>query len=92
MVTSILSISKKDARILIDSGATHSFFANSYIMHLDKASRRLDIPMVVSTPVGVTLRIDVVYPGCMVIVQEHELLVDLLPLEIFDFDVILGMD
>ena len=33
-----------------------------------------------------------IYPGCMVMVQEHELPVDLLPLEMYDFDVILEMD
>ena len=33
-----------------------------------------------------------VYPGCMVMVQEHELPADLLPLEMYDFDVIFEMD
>ena len=73
MVTGILSISKADARILIDPGATHSFIANSYAMHLGRGSRRLDISMVVNTLMGETLRINVVYPGCMVMVQKHEL-------------------
>ena len=92
MVTGILFISNADARILIDLGATHSFVANSYVTHLGRKFERLDSPIVVSTPVGGTLRIDVVYSDCKVMVQEHELLVDLLPLEMCDFDVILGMD
>ena len=41
---------------------------------------------------GETLRIDVVYPGCMVMVQEHALPANLFPFEMCDFDVILGMD
>ena len=61
-------------------------------MHLGKEFRRLDIPMVVSTLVSETLRIDMVYPGCMVMVQKHELPTDLFPLEMCDFDLILGMD
>ena len=92
VVTSILFISNADARVLIDPGATHSFVANSYVTHLGRKFKRLDSPIVVSTLVGGTLRIDVVYPDCRVMVQEHELSVDLLPLEMCDFDVILGMD
>ena len=41
---------------------------------------------------GENLRIDAVYLNCIVKVQGNELLVDLLPLEMVDFDVILGMD
>ena len=92
MVTGILPVSNADARVLIDPGATHSFVANSYVTHLGRKFKRLDILMVISTLVGETLRIDVVYPDCRVMVQEHELSVDLLPLEMCDFDVILGMD
>ena len=92
VVTGILPISNADARVLIDSGATHSFVANSYVTHLGREFKRLDILIVVSTPVGGTLRIDVVYSDCKVMVQEHELSIDLLPLEMCDFDVILGMD
>ena len=46
----------------------------------------------ISTPIGETLRIDMVYPGCMVMVQEHELPADLLPLKMYDFDMILGLN
>ena len=52
VVTGILSISNADARVLIDPGATHSFVANSYFIHLGREFKRLDIPMVVSTPIG----------------------------------------
>ena len=68
MVIGILPISNADARILIDPGATHSFVANSYVTHLGREFKRLDILMVVSTPVGETLRIDVVYLDCRVTV------------------------
>ena len=52
MVTGILPVSNADARVLIDPGATHSFVANSYVIHLGREFKRLDIPMVVSTPIG----------------------------------------
>ena len=91
-MTSILSISNSGARILVDLGATHSFVAILYVMHLGGESKKLDNPMIVSTLVGETLRIDTIYPNCVVMVQGYELLIDLLPLEMHDFDVILGMD
>ena len=92
VVTGILSISNADTRVLIDPGAIHSFVANSYVTHLGREFKRLDSPIVVSTPVGGTLKIDMVYSDCKVMVQEHELSVDLLPLEMCDFDAILGVD
>ena len=92
VVTGILSIFNANARILIDSSVTHCFVANSYVMHLGRESKKLDMPMIVSTLVGETLRINEVYPGCLVMVQKYELPVDLSPLEMYDFDVILGMD
>ena len=61
-------------------------------MHLGRESKRLEMPMTVGTLIGETLKIDVVYPGCLVMVQEYKLPVDLLPLEMYNFDVILGMD
>ena len=92
VITSILLVSNSDARILIDSGATHSFMATSYVMHLGGESKKLDNPMIVNTRMGETLTIDAIYLNCVVMVQGYELLIDLLPLEMYDFDVILGMD
>ena len=61
-------------------------------MHFGKEPKRLNNHMNVSTLVGENLRIDAVYLNCIVKVQGNKLLVDLLPLEMIDFDVILGMD
>ena len=91
-MTSILPVSNSAIRILIDPGATHSFVATSYIMHLGREPKQLDNPINVSTPMGENRRIDAVYLNCIVKVQGNELLVDLLPLEMVGFDVILGMD
>ena len=92
VVTGTLPVSNSSVRILIDPGVTHSFVATSYIMHLGREPKQLDSPMNVSTSVGKNLRIDAVYLNCIIKVQGNELLVDLLPLEMVGFDVILGMD
>ena len=92
VVIGTLPVSNSTTRILKDSGATYSFVAISYIMHLGKEPKQLDNPINVSTSVGENLRIDAVYLNSIVKIQENELLVDMLPLEMIDFDVILGMD
>jgi hypothetical protein len=48
--------------------------------------------MMVDIPVGDSLVADLVYRYCVVQIKDQELLVDLILLDIQDFDVILGMD
>ncbi|KAI9173963.1 hypothetical protein LWI28_009446 [Acer negundo] len=59
---------------------------------MDKELRPLDCSMVVSTPIGKSLLAESVYRDSKVIVCKHELHIDLIPFDICDFDVILGMD
>jgi hypothetical protein len=46
----------------------------------------------VSTPLGENIHIDDIYRGVKLYIGGLELRVDLVPLELYDFDVILGMD
>jgi hypothetical protein len=48
--------------------------------------------MVVSTPLGKNINIDEVYKGVKLYIKGVELRVDLMPLELHDFDLILEMD
>jgi hypothetical protein len=48
--------------------------------------------MVVSTPLGKNINIDELYKGVKLYIKGIELRVDLMPLELYDFDLILGMD
>ena len=45
-----------------------------------------------ATPLSDSLDTDVVLSGCPVLIEGRELLVDLVLLDVMDFDVILGMD
>jgi hypothetical protein len=87
-----LRISKMMARILIDPGSTHSFVSPSFACHLGKEPELLDFLMMVDIPIGDSLVTDLVYRSCVVQVADRELLIDLILLDIQDFDVILGMD
>ncbi|XP_074355926.1 uncharacterized protein LOC141695588 [Apium graveolens] len=81
-----------NAIILFDTGATHSFVSTSYAKHLDIASTALISDFSVGTPMGVTILVNSQYLDCVVRVDDRELLVDLLPIQMRDFDIILGMD
>ncbi|KAK4844624.1 hypothetical protein QYF36_022406 [Acer negundo] len=92
VVTGMLTIFCHDAHVLIDPGSTHSFVSRSFMVYMDKELRPLDCSMVVSTPIGKSLLAESVYRDSKVIVCKHELHIDLIPFDICDFDVILGMD
>ena len=53
---------------------------------------RLNVGMVVSTPLGKYINIDKVYKGVILNIEGAEIRVDLMSLALDDFDLILGMD
>ncbi|XP_075076472.1 uncharacterized protein LOC142163117 [Nicotiana tabacum] len=55
-------------------------------------SEALGIPIYVSTPVGESIVVDQVYRSCVVVFDGLETRVDLLLLDMVDFDTILGID
>ena len=48
--------------------------------------------MGVSTPLGKNINFDEVYKGVILYIEGVELRVDLMPLELYDFNLIPGMD
>jgi hypothetical protein len=48
--------------------------------------------VVISTPLGETVLIEYVYKGCWVKIGDVDMRVDLLPLNLYDFKMILVMD
>jgi hypothetical protein len=48
--------------------------------------------MTISTPLRENINVDEVYKRVVLYVEGMELQVDLMPLELYDFDLILGMD
>ena len=90
-VTGTLTICFKQALVLFDSGATHSL-SRSFALCLDMRFDVLKSPLTVLTPVGEVYLINRFLSGCEVHIGDEIFLVDLVELEILEFDVILGMD
>ena len=92
VVTGTVLICSVEARVLFDSGATHSFTAPHLAKKLGRQVGRLKLPLVVATPLGRSLEVDKVYQDCEVTIRDRSMPVDLILLEMKEFDSILGMD
>ena len=65
------------ARVLFDSGASHSFIAASCVRVLGLEVETLDKPLHVSSPLGTKARIDQICRGCELEISGILLMVDL---------------
>ena len=92
VVTGMISVFDRDAHILIDPGATHSFISMGFISNVNVESQPIDCNIVVSLPTGDSRLAESVYMDSRVIIGGQEFLADLILLDIYEFDVILGMD
>jgi hypothetical protein len=92
VVAGILQLNFMFIHVLFDPGVTHSFVANKLVGGLGRNPCRIENEFIISTPLSETMNIDHMYKRVQINIGGCELKVDLLPLEIHDFDVILGMD
>ena len=91
-MTGMIPVFDRDAHILIDPGATHSFISMGFISNVNVESQPIDCSIVVSLPTGDSRIAESVYLDNRVIIGGQEFMSDLILLDIHDFDVILGMD
>ena len=78
------------ARVLIDCGATHSFTSHTFAQLTQPQSSPLGYELEFSMPRGEKCSVSYVYPGCPVLIEDVVMPANLLPLDLVDFDVILG--
>ena len=92
VVVGQIFIAHTSAYTLIDSGALHSFMYTLFVKKLDIEPVLLDEVCVVSLLLGKNLTSRFSFKKVPVKVAGREFLVDLIVLEMVDYDVILGMD
>ena len=85
-------LSRLWARVLFDSGASHSFIVVSCLRELVLEVKTLEKPLYVSSPPGTRVRVDLICRGCELEISGILLTVDLRVIDMSEFDVILGMD
>jgi hypothetical protein len=77
---------------LIDPRASHSFVAYRIVNNLYVLSSKLGVGVTVSTSLERVYILKYLYRVKTIYIGGLELMVDLMPLELYDFDLILGMD
>ena len=85
-------LSRLWARVLFDSGASHSFIATLVVIELVLEVETLEEPLYLSSSLGIRARIGIMCQGCELEISGTLLTVDLRIMDMLEFDVILGMD
>ena len=92
VVAGMLQMNDYQMHVLFDSGATHSFIANKSVTKLSKETKRVDKGFIIRTPLGETVETNLVFEGVGININGCELEAYLIPLELSDFNIILGMN
>ncbi|GKC66755.1 putative reverse transcriptase domain-containing protein [Tanacetum coccineum] len=91
-VSGTLYMYDRDVFVLFDTGATHSVASLAFSKHIKVPSTLLDYALSISTPMKNNVVIGHEYRGCPLRFDDKIRSANLLPLEMSDFDIILGMD
>ena len=77
---------------LVDPGSTHSYICIEQLSVKLPSVEPLAYDILVTSPLGHSVRVNRVYKNCPVIVHDREFFVDLIALPFHEFDLILRMD
>ena len=80
------------ARVLFDSGASHSFIAASVVRELGLVVKTLEEPLYVSYPLGIRASIELICQRCELEISGILITVNLRVIDMLEFDVIFGID
>ena len=80
------------APVLFDSGSSRSFIKTSFSLHANWELSPLKHELVVTTLLGEQIFHNSILKDCEILIEGVVLKENLIPLEMWDFDVILGMD
>ena len=92
VVTGQILVTTYYANVLFDSGASHSFISRKFANGLNYAQDRISQAFLTALPSGEMLSSNSWLRHVPIRVAERELHVDLIVLEMANYDVILGMD
>ncbi|GJU85667.1 putative reverse transcriptase domain-containing protein [Tanacetum coccineum] len=91
-VTSTFLLNDHHAYMLFDSGADRNFISNTFSTLLDIIPSALDVSYAVELADRRTSETSTVLRGCTLGLLGHPFNIDLMPIDLGNFDVIIGMD
>ena len=91
-VEGIILLYNSWARIIFDPGVTHLFIRTAYALNLGLSFENLEHALNVDLPTGEQLGTNRVYKSYVLRIGDHELIMDLVALDLKGYDVIFGMN
>ncbi|GJZ50669.1 putative reverse transcriptase domain-containing protein [Tanacetum coccineum] len=92
ILTSMFLLNNHYASMLFDSGADRSFVSTTFSTLLDIIPDTLDVSYSVKLADGNVSKTNTVLRGCTLGLLGHPFSIDLMPVELGSFDIIIGMD
>ncbi|GKC53910.1 putative reverse transcriptase domain-containing protein [Tanacetum coccineum] len=92
VVTGTFLLNNHYASILFDTGADRSFISTAFSSLIDIAPTPLENSYDVQLADGKIVRVDTIIRGCTLNFLNHPFNIDLMPVELGNFDLIIGMD
>ncbi|GJY45621.1 putative reverse transcriptase domain-containing protein [Tanacetum coccineum] len=92
VVTGTFLLNNHYASVLFDSGADRSFMSTTFSTLLDVIPDTLDVSYAVELADGRIAETNTMLRGCTIGLLGHPFNIDLMPVELGSFDVIIGMD
>ena len=92
VIASTFTLFDIDLYALIDAGSTHSYICMEQMNDKLPLVELLAYDLLVTSPLGHSVRFNRVYKNCPLMVHDREFSVDLIALPFYEFDLILGMD
>ncbi|GJW56228.1 putative reverse transcriptase domain-containing protein, partial [Tanacetum coccineum] len=92
VVTGTFLLNNRSASVLFDTGADRSFVSTAFSSQIDIASTVLDHDYAVELADGRIIGVITIIRSCTLNFLNHPFNIDLMPVEMGSFDVIIGMD
>ncbi|KAJ0481094.1 putative nucleotidyltransferase, Ribonuclease H [Helianthus annuus] len=92
VVTGTFLVNQRYASVLFVIGADYSFVSLEFKNMLGLAASKLDTPYSIELANGKLVEANEVIQGCIIELGEREFAIDLLPVQLGSFDVVVGMD
>ncbi|GJZ15177.1 putative reverse transcriptase domain-containing protein [Tanacetum coccineum] len=92
VVTGTFLLNNQYASILFDTGVDRSFISSAFSSLINIAPTPLENSYDVELADGKIVRIDTIIRGCTLNFLDHPFHIDLMPVELGSFDIIIGMD
>ncbi|XP_035838868.1 uncharacterized protein LOC118486492 [Helianthus annuus] len=92
VITGTYLVNDVYARVLFDTGANSCLVSTTFRPYLNQASQNLDHAFTVEMADGSQRKIVDIVKNCKISLNNHVIPIDLMPMELGEFDIVIGMD